>query len=91
MGLTLQDLTQDLAKQFNYTEDQGVLISDVEPGSPAEIAGLRSGQLIEEVNKKQVQNLKQLKQALDESKNNEQMLLRVRAGEHSQYVVLRAQ
>ena len=91
MGLTLQDLTQDLAKQFNYDEDQGVLIADVEPDSPAEMAGLKSGQLIEEINKNWVRNLKQLKQVLDKSKNNDQVLLRVRAGEHSQYVVLRAQ
>ncbi len=91
MGLTLQDLTQDLAKQFNYAEDQGVLIADVEPDSPAEMAGLKSGQLIEEINKNRVHNLKQMKQVLDKSKKGDQVLLRVRAGEHSQYVVLRAQ
>jgi len=55
------------------------------------MAGLKSGQLIEEINKNRVRNLKQLKQVLDKSKNNDQVLLRVRAGEHSQYVVLRAQ
>ena len=51
MGLTLQDLTEELANQFGYSEDQGVLIADVEPDSPAEQAGLKPGQLIEEVNK----------------------------------------
>ncbi len=90
MGLTLQDLTQDLAKQFNYEVDQGVLIADVEPDSPAAMANLKAGQLIEEVNKNRVHNLKQLKKVLEESKNGNQVLLRVRAGEYSQYVVLQA-
>jgi serine protease Do len=90
MGLTLQDLTTDLAKQFNYAEDQGVLIADVEPDSPAAMAALKAGQLIEEVNKKRVRNLKQLKKVLEESKNGDQVLLRVRAGDYSQYVVLQA-
>ena len=88
MGLSLQDLTPDLAKQFNYKEDQGVLIADVEPESPAGMAGLKAGQLIEEINKKRVRNLEQLQTALDELNNSDQVLLRVRTGEYSQYVVL---
>jgi serine protease Do len=90
MGLTLQDLTPELAKQFNYDEDQGVLIADVEPESPADMAGLKAGQLIEEVNKNRVHNLTELKKVLDESRNGDQVLLRIRAGEYSQYVVLQA-
>ena len=90
MGLTLQDLTPELARQFNYDEDQGVLIADVEPESPADMAGLKAGQLIEEVNKNRVRNLAELKKVLDESRNDDQVLLRVRAGEYSQYVVLQA-
>ncbi len=91
MGLTLQDLTPDLAKQFNYSEDQGVLIADVDQDTPAAMAGLKAGQLIEEVNKKRVRNLKELKEVIEESKNRDQVLLRIRAGDYSQYVVLRAE
>jgi len=89
MGLTLQDLTPALAEQFGYKQGQGVLISDVDPDSPAGRVGLRAGQLIEEVNKVRVHNLGQLKKALSRSRRPGQVLLRVRSGEMSQYVVLR--
>lgn len=91
MGLSLQDLTPELAEQFGYATNQGVLIAEVEPESPAGMVGLQAGQLIEEVNKIKVHNLKELKEALKQSKDKKQVLLRVRAGEYSRYVVLRAE
>ncbi len=91
LGLTLQDLTPELADQLGYKDGQGVLIADVEPDSPAERVGLRSGQLIEEVNKQRVHSIKELQKALKRSGKSKQVLLRVRAGDFSQYVVLRAE
>ena len=91
MGLTLQDLTQELSDQFGYRQDQGVLVADVDPDSPADQAGLKPGQLIEEVNKRRVHNLRELKQVLAQSNTPNQVLLRIRAGEYSQYVVLRSE
>jgi len=90
MGLSLQDLNEEIANQFGYAEEQGVLIADVEPGSSAAEVGLKAGQLIEEINKKRVHNLEQLKKVLEASKNKKKVLLRVRSGEYSQYIVLRA-
>jgi serine protease Do len=88
MGLTLQDLTDEIAGQFGYKKDQGVLIADVDPDSPAAQIGLQAGQLVEEVNRIRVHNLKELQEALKKSSNPKQVLLRIRAGENSQYVVL---
>ncbi len=90
MGLTLQNLTPELAEQFGYQKGQGVLIAGVDPDSPAGQVGLQAGQLIEEVDKVRVHNLKELKKVLRRSRHKKQVLLRVRAGEYSQYVVLRA-
>ncbi|WP_051309176.1 DegQ family serine endoprotease [Desulfogranum japonicum] len=90
-GLSLQDLTPEVAKEFGYEEGQGVLIADVDPDSAAARVGLQSGQLIEEVNKKRVHSMDELKAALDASRNKNQVLFRVRAGEYSHYVVLRSE
>ncbi|MCI5120055.1 MAG: DegQ family serine endoprotease, partial [Candidatus Electrothrix sp. AUS4] len=54
MGLTLQDLTDELAQHFGYNEGQGVLITQVAPDSPADSVGIQPGQLIEEVNRVRV-------------------------------------
>ena len=55
------------------------------------MAGLQAGQLVEEINRMRVHNLKELEQALTKSKGAKSVLLRVRAGEHSSYVVLRSE
>ena len=70
---------------------QGVLISDVEADSPAAQVGLQAGQPVEEVNRTRVHNLKELQLALKKTDNPKQVLLRVRSGDHSQYVVLQGQ
>ncbi len=89
LGLTLQELTPDLAAQFGYSKGQGVIVSEVEAGSPADNVGIEPGQLIEEVNKIRVRTLAELKDALKKSGGSKQVLLRVRAGEFSRYVVLK--
>ena len=88
MGLTLQNLSEELAAQFGYSPEQGVLIAEVEQGSPAEQAGLKPGQLIEELNRQRVHNLKDLRKALEGAKGGDKVLLFVRSGEYSQYIVL---
>jgi serine protease Do len=54
LGVSVQPLTADLAKTFGSREDEGVLVSDVVEGSPAEKGGLRSGDIIVEFNGKKV-------------------------------------
>ncbi|MGB3210668.1 MAG: DegQ family serine endoprotease [Desulforhopalus sp.] len=88
-GLTLQELTPELAKKFEYEEDSGLIISDIASGSAAEAAGLQPGQLVEEVNRERVSSLRELNNALKQSKSDK-VLLRVRAGNYSTYVVLTA-
>ena len=50
-GLSVQNLTADLAEKLGHTSDEGVLIASVAPGSAAAKAGLRKGDLILEVEK----------------------------------------
>ena len=87
-GLSFQDLSPELAERLGYQEKQGVVVSEVEEGSPAAAAGMRPGQLIEEVNKKAVRNLKDLQTELKKAADQKRVLLRVRTGNYSQYVVL---
>ena len=87
-GISFQDLTQELADRLGYKTKKGVVISDVEPGSPAANAGLRPGMLVEEVNKKQVQSTRELQAELKKSSEQKRVLLKIRSQNASQYVVL---
>lgn len=90
-GLGFQELTPELAERFGFQEKQGVVVSHVEPGSPASIAGMRPGQLVEEVNKEIVKNMDELNRVVSASSDDKRLLLRVRTGSYSQYVVLIAE
>ena len=88
MGMSLQDLTPALARQFGYELGQGVLIAGVAPGSPAAMARIQVGSLIEEINRQPVHNLKELQQILQKTNGSEDILLLIHSGNHSFYVVL---
>jgi len=90
-GLQLQELTPELAERLGYQPGQGVLIGGVEDGSAAEQAGLKPGQLIEEINRKTVKNVDEAMAALKKTDTQKRVLLKVRIGRGSQYVVLSAQ
>jgi serine protease Do len=61
LGVMIQDLTPDLAKEFNLKATHGALVSDVSPRSPAEKAGVKSGDLVLEFNGKKVADSRHLK------------------------------
>ncbi len=46
LGVSIQPVTPELAKQFNLRDDKGVLIGDVVEDSPAEKAGIQRGDVI---------------------------------------------
>ncbi len=86
-GMRVQDLTPDLAEQLGLDSPQGVLVSDVEPGGPAGEAGVRRGDVILEVNRKEVQDVGELAAALEDSDNR--ALLLIRRGDTQLYVPIK--
>ena len=87
-GLTLQELTPELAEKFDYQQGSGLIVADVKPGSPADSANLKPGYLVEEVDRVKVRSLNDLKKAMEQAQKSEKILLRVRFGDYSTYVVL---
>jgi serine protease Do len=90
-GLAVQNLTADMAQRFGWDENErGVIITDIKPGSSAAEARLRPGDLIKEVNRQKVQNLRDYQQALQKAKKSESLLLLIKRGENTFYVALTA-
>jgi serine protease Do len=87
-GLQVQPLTPDIAEQLELSSNQGVLVSGVKPGSAAEEAGLRRGDVILEVGRKPVNDVNAFRAALEGSKKG--VLLLVSRGGAELIVPLKA-
>jgi serine protease Do len=61
LGVIIQNLTPDLARAFKLDRTNGALVGDVTPGSPADKAGLESGDVITQFNGQTIQDASQLK------------------------------
>src|SRR5206468_2061397 len=61
LGVVIQDVTPALAKQFKLKDNTGALVGDVTPKSPAEKAGIETGDVIVEFNGKKVTDSRHLK------------------------------
>jgi serine protease Do len=63
LGVTIQNITPELAQHFGIKETTGTLVSDVMKNSPAEKAGLKRGDLIVEFGGKKIDDATSLKNA----------------------------
>ncbi|OIP46597.1 MAG: peptidase S1 [Desulfobacterales bacterium CG2_30_60_27] len=91
MGLTVQELTPELAQSMNIKGAAGLIIANVDPDSAAATAGLRQGDLLLEMNRVKVVNLNDFQAILKKTKNEKQMLLLIKRGDHTSFVVVKRQ
>jgi len=89
LGLTVQNLTPELARRFKYELDGGVIVAAVEPGSAAHSAGIQPGFLIDNVNHIAVRSVTEFNEALSRSAKTRRVLLRVKSKRGSSFVLLR--
>ncbi len=88
LGLSLQALTPELARQLGYRNDEGVVVGGVTGGSAADEAGLRRGDLIKEVNRSEVRSLQDFKRAIGRLQSGESAVLLVRRGQNTFYAAM---
>lgn len=87
IGISVQTLTPQLAKQFNAKPGEGVVVTEVQPGSIASMGGIKTGMVILQVNNKPVNNAATFKRAI-ENNNEKRVLLLTRNGNVQQFFAL---
>jgi serine protease Do len=88
LGLTLQALTPEIARQLGYQNEDGVLIGGVTAGSPADDAGLRRGDLIKEANRAEVGSVQEFRRAVGRLQSGDSLVLLVRRGQNTSYAAI---
>ena len=91
LGFSIQTLTPDIAKQFGYQKDHGVAITEVTPGSPADDAGLKRGDLIKQVNREDVESVEDFNKAVGRHKNGDTIAFLVRRGDNTFFAAVQIQ
>ena len=88
LGLSVQTLTSDLARQMKFEGERGVVVTSVTPGSAAEEAGLQRGDLIKEVNRKEVTSVQDFHAAIKAMGKSDTAAFLVKRGANTFYVGL---
>ena len=90
IGLSLQQLTPEIAKRYGYDTQSGVLIINVSPGSRADRSGIKRGALLLEVNQQTVETVAEAEQLLT-ADDDKALLLLVQQGNSTLYIVLKSE
>ena len=83
IGIYGQTITPTLANGIGLSRDWGVVVSDVEPESPAARAGIRIGDIIESIDGRQVDSMRQLELAIFRHAVNDRALIEILRGKHT--------
>jgi len=90
-GLGLTNITPELREQLQMPGDMhGALVTNIEPGSPADNAGLSRGTVIEEVNRHPVQNVADARRELGSIPKGQDVMLLIWNNGGSTFAVLHA-
>ncbi len=88
LGIEVSNLTPEVAKKLGVADGQGVVITQVEQGGVAQLAGLDTGMVILEVNRKAVKSVEEFRAAVTKQSLAKGVLLLVRSDRGTRYVVL---
>ncbi len=88
LGITVQNLTPEIAKELGMKKGMGVVVTRVEPGSPAANGGLQTGDVIREINRKPVKDVEDFVQKIEKAKVQENILLLLRRGQNNLFAAV---
>ncbi len=90
LGVTVSNLTAEIAQQLGHEGTEGVMITQIDPAGIAARAGLKAGAIILQVDRKPVKDTEQFEAVMKNASLEEGILLLVRLGRSQRYIVLQS-
>ncbi|MBN1547676.1 MAG: DegQ family serine endoprotease [Syntrophaceae bacterium] len=87
-GMSVQEITPEIMKQLKLKSSAGLIITDVEDGSPAGDAGLQPRDIILEINRQPIESLEDFTAILSQKTEGNRYLFRIKRDESFFFVVL---
>jgi len=88
LGMTVQDLTEELARQLNTRNTEGVVVTAVAGDSRAQLSGIQRGDIIREIEQQGAHNLKEFEEIGRRIGNKDSVLVLIERRGSSMYVVI---
>jgi serine protease Do len=83
LGIRVQRITPESARRLGMISTKGLLVLEVQPGSPADSIGLEPADVIREVNQRPVNNVSDFERAMRQGRRSERVLLLVQRGDNA--------
>jgi serine protease Do len=83
LGIKVQRISPEAARRLGLNSTKGVLVLEVQPGSPADSIGLEPADVIREVNQRPVNNVSDFERAMRQGRRGERILLLVQRGDNA--------
>jgi serine protease Do len=88
LGITVQELTPEIARDLGLRHEAGVVVTRVEAGSSAADAGIQTGDVIQEVNRKPVKHVEDFSQQIEQAKSQDSVLLLIQRGQNTLFAAV---
>jgi serine protease Do len=89
LGMTVEEITPEAAKNYRLSETRGLVVVDVESNSPADDAGLKEGDIILEVDQKQITDSEEFNRKMESYNPGDTILFLVKRQNATVYLTLK--
>ncbi len=89
IGLRVQRITPEAARRLGLSSTKGVMVVEVQPGSPADQVGLEPADVIREVNQRPVNNVRDFERVVRQGRRGDRILLLVQRGDNAVFFALK--
>jgi serine protease Do len=90
LGLTVQNVTPEIAESLGLDGTAGVVVTAVQPQSVASEAGLRGSDVILEINRRRIANVGDFQKTVNETKPGANLLFLIRRGGNNLFLALKS-
>jgi serine protease Do len=89
LGLKVQRITPEAARRLGLSAPKGVLVMEVQPGSPADQVGIEPADVIREINQRPVSNVREFERATRQGRRGDRILLLVQRGDNAVFFAVK--
>lgn len=89
LGMTVRDVPPDVLEALGISEEGGVQVVYVKPNGPADKAGIKPNDIIQEINQVPIKNINDYIQTLKKFESDDSLLMLILRGSESRYVVVK--